>query len=74
MSEVVLSRSCVPASKGQARDRRPPQPTEGGEVNYQLVVTGEQLSLINRAAEMAARVSIGQFDSVAYQLLMDLEH
>lgn len=43
-------------------------------MNYQLVVTGEQLSLINRAAEMAARVSIGQFDSVAYQLLMDLEH
>ena len=42
-------------------------------MKYQLVVTGEQLSLINRAAETAARVSIGQLDSVAHQLLMDLE-
>ncbi|MCD0167279.1 hypothetical protein [Deinococcus sp. 12RED42] len=39
---------------------------------YTLTVTGEQLRMISRACEVAARISIGQVDAVAFHLLASL--
>lgn len=39
---------------------------------YTLTVTGEQLGMISRACEVAARISIGQVDTIAFHLLASL--
>lgn len=39
---------------------------------YTLTVTAEQLAMISRACEVAARISIGQADTIAFHLLAGL--
>lgn len=58
----------VVAALQAALSSAPPAPGD----RYQLTVSGEQLSMISIATEIAARACIGQFSGIAFQLFMGL--